>query len=337
MGSPPACPSRSPPPPRPVTADRTRSVAGAAAPRLRPGDRVAVVSPASTPDRAAVECGVTVLESWGLVPEVGAHAFDRHAFRAGTDADRHADLATALADPGVRAVFATRGGKGSYRIADRFTGSTSAQPPLLVGFSDVTVLQLRLLLDGVARPVHAPMVAGLADLGPDAAEQLHRVLTTAEPVRVASAPAEPTAVLTIAGGSGSGAVSGALLGGNLDSLATAAGWALPPLRGAILLLEAVNQRLGHIDRQLTMLRNAGHLDGIVGVAVGRFTDCGPGVDEPADWSLLDLLAEHLGRWGVPVLGGLPLGHGPDPASVPIGTAATLDVSAGLLTVAAAAE
>lgn len=85
-------------------------------PLLRPHDVVRLVSPASRPDPAAVERRVEVLRGWGLRIEVAPHAFDKFSYLAGTDADRLSDLVDALLDPGVRAVFATRGGKGSYRI-----------------------------------------------------------------------------------------------------------------------------------------------------------------------------------------------------------------------------
>ena len=78
-----------------------------------------LVSPASTPSRDGVARGVELLESWGLRVEVGRHAFDEHGYLAGDDHDRLADLNEAFRDPGVRAVLATRGGKGAYRIADR--------------------------------------------------------------------------------------------------------------------------------------------------------------------------------------------------------------------------
>ena len=87
------------------------------APRVRVGDRVRFVSPASTPDREAVARGAELLRSWGLDVEIAPHAFDTQGYLAGHDADRLSDLNDALRDPGVRAVFATRGGKGAYRIA----------------------------------------------------------------------------------------------------------------------------------------------------------------------------------------------------------------------------
>ena len=88
-------------------------------------------------------------------------------------------------------------------------------------------------------------------------ESLRRLLMTEEPIVIRSRDAEITSTLTT-----SGVAEGVLLGGNLDMIATAAGWALPSLDGAILLLEAVNMYVGQVDRQLTMLRKAGHLDGL---------------------------------------------------------------------------
>ncbi|WFU07832.1 hypothetical protein QA646_10920 [Rhizobium sp. CB3090] len=134
---------------------------------------------------------------------------------------------------------------------------------------------------------------------------------------------EPTSALTT-----EGSVTGRLIGGNLDMVATAAGWALPDLRGAILLLEAVNMYRGQVDRQLTMLRKAGHLNGLAGVAVGQFTR----FEFDRRFSVIDILREHLDTLGVPVLGGLPLGHGRSPLNVPIGAVAVLNAKAGTLTV-----
>jgi muramoyltetrapeptide carboxypeptidase len=99
-----------------------------------------------------------------------------------------------------------------------------------------------------------------------------------------------------------------------------------------LVLEAFNLRLGHIDRELTMLMNAGHLDGVVAVAVGQYTECGADASTQGDWTVNDVLRDRLGRLGVPVLGGLPIGHGDQPMAVPVGTTATLDADAGELVV-----
>ncbi|MGH9125239.1 MAG: hypothetical protein ACRDZ8_11025 [Acidimicrobiales bacterium] len=58
------------------------------APRLRPGDRVRFVSPAS-PDREGVERGAEIVVGWGLRVEIAPHAFNRLGHHlAGCDDDR---------------------------------------------------------------------------------------------------------------------------------------------------------------------------------------------------------------------------------------------------------
>lgn len=291
---------------------------------LRPGDSVRLVSPASTPEEAGVARTVRRLEELGLRPSLGRHVFDRLGYLAGRDEDRLADLNDAFRDPAVRAVIATRGGKGAYRIAGGLDFSAiRADPKLLVGFSEITILHLAVW--------HHARVPGLHGACWDEglpAESFAQSVLTAAPVIVAAQPEEPTAALTT-----SGRASGILLGGNLDMIAAAAGWTLPSLSGAILLIEDVGKGLGHIDRHLTRLFNAGCLRGVVGVAVGQFTDC----DTAEGWTVIDVLQDHLPRFGVPVLGGLPLGHGTGAVAVPVGTAAVLDADRGMLTVEAASS
>ena len=90
------------------------------------------------------------------------------------------------------------------------------------------------------------------------------------------------------------------------------GWALPDLDGAILLLEDHHGTgLGQIDRCFAQLVHGGHLDRIVGVALGTFGEFE--TTEASGWTLADVVSGWLDRLGVPVLGGLPIGHGRNPA------------------------
>ena len=270
-----------------------------------------------------------MLSEIGLTCEVAPHAFDVHRYMAGTDEHRLGDMNDALRDPTVHAIFATRGGKGAYRIADGLDfAAARSHPKVLLGFSEITILHMMLLKHARLAGMHgAPWDA--ESFGDATASSFRQALFTSAPVTIQSVAHEPTSALTTGG-----TATGPLIGGNQDSIATAAGWGLPSFEGAILLLESVNMRLGHVDRQLTMLRNAGHLRGIVGVAVGQYTNCGPESFEPPEWSVIDVLRDRLCSLGVPVLGGLPIGHGPSPNAVPIGTMATLDADAGQLRVEA---
>ena len=297
---------------------------------LQAGDRVRLVSPASTPSQEGVNRCLRLYESWGLRVEVGQHAFCEVGYLAGTDEQRLADLNDALRDDGVRAIFATTGGKGSYRIAQRLDfDAATRNPKFLVGFSDITALHLALLRFSGLAGVHG-LLSSWSDeyIGPQSVEAFRRALMTADDIVIRADLLEPTASLTT-----KGIACGHLVGGNLDTLAITAGWALPNLDGAILLIEAANMGLGHVDRQLTMLANAGHLKGIHGVAVGQFTS----FHAHGDWTIIDVLRDHLNRYGIPILGGLPIGHGKNPQTVPLGTMATLDADTGTLCVLSAGQ
>jgi muramoyltetrapeptide carboxypeptidase len=297
--------------------------------RLRAGDRVRLVSPASTPSRVAVARGVELLEGWGLRVEIGRHTFDQLGYLAGADRDRLADLNDAFRDPGVRAVFASRGGKGAYRIAGQLdVEAARADPKPLVGFSDITYLHLAQHRAGVPGGFHGPGLSWNADYcDAGCAEGLRRALMEVEPIEVRSDPAAYTARFSTGG-----AVVGTLVGGNLDAISRSVGWALPDLDGAILLLEDHHGTgLGQIDRCFAQLFHGGHLDRLAGVAIGTFGEFE--TTEAGGWTLDDVVSGWLDRLRVPVLGGLPLGHGRNPATVPLGTATTIDPCSGTMTVA----
>jgi muramoyltetrapeptide carboxypeptidase len=290
---------------------------------LRPGDRVAIVSPAGPANAVRVEHGMELLRSWGLIPELGKHALAQHGYLAGSDADRLADLTAAVRDPGIRAVLATRGGYGAQRILDGVPWDLLVDDPkLLVGFSDITALHLAVWQAAGLASLYGPGMAWDSErLGAAGLESARSAMMTDAAVTIAVDPAEPGASVVVPG-----VARGPLLGGNLSLVAASVGAGLPSLAGAVLLLEEVGEAPYRIDRMLTQLRRSGALDGIVGVALGQLTSCGT-VDS--------VLADRLGDLGVPVLGGLPIGHGPGQLTVPLGTPATLDVGGATLVVEAA--
>jgi muramoyltetrapeptide carboxypeptidase len=299
-------------------------------PALRPGDRVALVSPAGPPSPERVERGVELLRSWGFDVHLAPHALGTPggpSYLAAADDLRLADLNAALRDPSVRGVFCTRGGYGTQRLVDRLDlDAVRRDPKVVVGFSDITGLQAALWARCRLVTFHGPGAAwDDARSGRRSADSLRSAVTDPahRPVLAAS-PSEPTSAVRVDGP----AVDGTLLGGNLSLLAAACGTPdAPRLAGAVLLVEEVGEAPYRVDRLLTQLRRSGALDGVVGVAVGQFTHC----DDPGGGTgVVDVLAERLGDLGVPVLGGLPVGHGADQLTVPLGVRVLLDTRAGTL-------
>ncbi|WP_218639401.1 LD-carboxypeptidase [Streptomyces sp. IMTB 2501] len=290
------------------------------------------MSPASPPSREGVARGVELLSSWGLRVELGRHVFDQWGYMAGRDEDRAFDLNSAFRDPGVRAVIAARGGKGAYRIVDSLdTDALRRDPKPVVGFSDITHIHLAVWARCRLAGLHGPFANWSAEWsGPASADALRRALMTTDPVTVLRDPAEASAAVTIGG-----VATGILVGGNLDAVRTEIGAGLPSLKGAILFLEhQKGTGLGEIDRALTQLSRSGSLDGLRGVALGQFLGFDQSAAHPATggWGLVDVLRDRLARLDVPVLGGLPVGHGAHPPTVPLGTEARIDTATGTLTV-----
>lgn len=145
-------------------------------PMLRPGDRVRLVSPASFPTGAWLEESTEILRSWGLRVEVGEHALDQWGYMAGRDQDRIYDLNNAFRDPGVCAIITTRGGAGAYRIAaDLDFDAVRADPKPVVGFSDITNLQLALWRHCRLATIHGCLA------GERAKASVRQLLMTTEP------------------------------------------------------------------------------------------------------------------------------------------------------------
>jgi muramoyltetrapeptide carboxypeptidase len=294
---------------------------------LNPGDTVMLVSPSGPTKPERVARGIELLTGWGLRPVLGPNAYARQGYLAGSDTLRAADLNAAFADPEVRGVLCTRGGYGTQRIVDTIDmDAVRRDPKVVAGFSDITALQLALWRGTRLATVHGPGAAWLDERTPPvSAESLRAALMGKDPIVVKRVETEETAAVAVPG-----TATGPLLGGNLSLIVSSVGTPdFPDLRGAILLVEDVGEAPYKVDRMLTHLRRAGVFDGVAGVAVGQFTDCADGWAVP----VTEVLADRLGDLGVPVLGGLPIGHGTGQLTVPVGTAATLDADAGVLTVA----
>ncbi|QAY73503.1 LD-carboxypeptidase [Agromyces protaetiae] len=286
---------------------------------LRPGARVALVAVSGPPAAPLVERSLDLVRAWGLEPVVFpsvAASHPRASYLAGDDAQRAADLQQAWCDPSIDAVFCVRGGYGSVRVLDRLDVSAlaAAAPKPLFGSSDVTgVHEFWLERLGVAT-WFTPMLATGALLDDDEAiESLRR--SVLEPVAGRVYTSSDARVLV------PGRATGQTVGGNLSLVAMTLGAkGRPPVdnTGRIALLEDVTEATYRVDGFLMSLLRAGWFDGIAGIALGSWHECGPLEEIEA------LAVELLAPLGVPLVWELGFGHGPRAHSVPLGTIATLE-------------
>ncbi|GAA3469023.1 S66 peptidase family protein [Nonomuraea roseola] len=273
---------------------------------MRAGDTVAIVSPSGPANATLLARGVRLLEGLGLKVVLGEHVLDREGFLAGSDADRAADLQAAWCDPAVSAVFCSRGGYGAARLLDLldWAAMREAGPKVLLGSSDITALHHVVATELGLPTLHGPMPACDAVTDPVTWDNLQAALFGQAP------PVTGDTVLR------EGRAEGVMAGGNLSLLASLCGTRhQPSFAGRLVLLEDIAEHPYRIDRMLTQLLQSGVFDGVRGIALGSWVDCG----DP-----LPVLAERLLPLEVPVIAGLPVGHGTPQWSVWLGALGVID-------------
>ncbi|MFF0740053.1 LD-carboxypeptidase [Streptomyces sp. NPDC004111] len=304
--------------------------------RLRPGARVAIVAPSGPVPGDRLEEGLGILRGWGLEPVVMPHVRETHPrfrYLAGDDADRARDLTEAWCDPSVAAVLCARGGYGAQRMTDlvdwaamRAATAALGRPKVFVGYSDVTALHEAFAVRMGVATLHGPMTAALSFLkdGPTQ-ESLRATLFEPESVLTLGLPTARALV--------PGRAHGITLGGCVSLLAADLGTpaARPSARGGLLVVEDIGEEAYRLDRILTQLLRSGWLDGVAGIALGSWVDCGPYETE-----IRPVLYDRLAGLGVPVVEELGFGHSATALTVPLGVPAELDADAGTLTLTAPA-
>jgi muramoyltetrapeptide carboxypeptidase len=267
---------------------------------------------------AALEAGEAQLRQAGFHTVRREDLTDRSGYLAGDDRRRARELMELIEDDAVDAILCARGGYGCHRIVadlDPLRVRAAAKP--LIGFSDVTTLLLWQRKRAGLIGFHAPMLERRVGMLPEELDSLVRVL--------GGAPAP--ALMGEARGGGRG--EGRLVGGSLTLLAASLGtpWEVNT-RGAILLFEEVGEKPYAIDRILQQLRAAGKLEALAGVGVGHLLDCvDPKRETP---SAEEVVLEALAPLGIPLVLGLPFGHGRPNLSWPFGVRGLLDGERGAL-------
>jgi muramoyltetrapeptide carboxypeptidase len=287
---------------------------------------VQLIAPSGYPhDRAAMERGVARLRDAGCTVE-GLEVLDRVDTRfAGDDAARANDInALAVMDALPDIALAVRGGYGATRLLphlhyealrERLDGTNT----LLVGHSDFTAVQLALHAKSGLCTLTGPM------LGPDFGAERPSALTLDHfwsTIGASGGHAEWQ------GKGGDIDVEGPLWGGNLAVLCSLIGTPyFPVIDGGILYIEDVGEPPFRIERLLYQL----HLSGVLGrqraLVIGDFIRCQPSTYDNG-YDLAAAFARIRAVAGIPVVDGMPYGHGPDKLTLPFGAPSRLRVEEG---------
>lgn len=296
--------------------------------RLCRGDTIGVVSPASpSENKSEVTRGIETLEAMGYKVKLGRNVNKRKGFVAATEAERAEDINQMFKDDAIDAIFVTQGGYGSAQLFEKLDfEAIASNPKIFTGFSDITSLHLAMNKIAGLVTFHGPGMARFnsEDLSTYTEKQFFQALETADPLGEIPLADQRKWLNPI----GKGKCQGLLIGGNLTLICASLGTPYEiDIKDKILLIEDVDTEPWIFDHMLCHLRNAGKLQEAAGIVVGECKNCVPFKYEPGflvDTSLEDVLEYYLSPLGVPVLYGLPLGHGGDLATLPLGVMAELD-------------
>lgn len=286
---------------------------------LNRGDTIAVVAPASAPPMGPLGEGMELLKSWGY--EVHPVGLDDPGdeYLAASDSVRTTRYLAALGDQRFKAVWFARGGYGSVRVLAHLRAQEGLDypqrvPPLVIGFSDVSLLLASLYQSAGWACLHGPNVTTLARMSKRWQADLRRQLGTGQVPAVSG-------LEKVVGGTG----EGQLLVMNLSLLCSVIGTPLEPdLRGRLLVLEDVSESPYRLDRLFMQLSLSPGFGALAGLVLG---DLDGGWGSSRLRKTVTALCEGA---GIPCALGAPLGHGDQQRTLPLGLRARLDVSAGNL-------
>jgi muramoyltetrapeptide carboxypeptidase len=283
---------------------------------LRPGDKIALVAPASSFSREAFLAGCDRLRQMGFEPVYSQNIFDRDIYFAGTVERRAHEFQEFWRREDIAALICVRGGYGSNYLVEKLDyDMIAAHPKILLGSSDITSLLTAIHDRTGLIGFHGPMVAKDIAGGTFDEASWRSALQGASNWTVPSSGIE---VLR------TGKAAGRLYGGCLSIMVASLGTPFEiQTEDTILFIEDIAEKPFRIDRMLMQLQLAGKLDSVRGVVFGEMLDCAPPKGET--YTLQQVIMRVLAPYNVPIVYGLKSGHVTSGnITLPIGVQAELE-------------
>ena len=292
--------------------------------RLEAGGSIGIISPARWLDGPLLDAGCAELHRRGYRTKVHAQNYQRlHQF-AGPDEVRLGAIHDLFKDPEVAVILCTKGGYGTLRYLDQLDFDLiRARPKPLVGYSDATALLVANYECAGLVGFHGPMLLTFADQHEaPSIDALMSCLTNSSPSVFDCSPDGSSRTLRVGRG------QGRLIGGNLSILANLIGTrGEPDLDGAVLFLEDVDEYYYALDRLFVHLRRAGWLASLSGLIVGRMVNAKDN-QIPFGIDIDEMVLDACRGTTYPILSQVPIGHVPQPMTLPVGVLAELRATDG---------
>lgn len=287
--------------------------------RLAQGSRIGVFAPASPANSVELIAGLAELKRQGF-QVVSNQDSKAEGYFAGLAIERLNSFAACVNSEQVDGAIALRGGYGSNYLLDFDLKRNLTLMKAVIGFSDLTTMQIYLWQKCGWVTFYGPMVAAGFNAGAGAVkgyDESSFLQAVGKPEGGWKLRLKGEAVLT-------GQSTGRVLGGCLTLLEATIGtpWELDT-KDSILILEDRAMKPYQVDRVLMHLKHAGKFEGVRGIVLGEFPGSEPAVAGAP--GVKEVCARILRPLGVPIVFGAPVGHTPRPMlTVPLGIQARLD-------------
>lgn len=299
--------------------------------RLRRGDKIALVAPASFISEKSLQTSIEKVEQMGFIPVWSRKILCKYGYLSATDKERADDFNSMIKDKEIKGIICAGGGYGCTRILDLLDyDMIKENPKVIIGFSDNTAL---------INAVHKK--TGLITFHGPIARTMHQGYNGEHFENLTINPVDEYIIessdddlqksqddkvyerYTITSGKG----QGELVGGNLTLICSLMGTPYQiDFENKIVMIEDINEEPYRIDRMLTQLISSGELSKAAGIVFGICKDCDK-TDKTKtanSFTLREVIEDRIKPLNIPAAYGLSFGHNINNFTFPIGVKAEFD-------------
>ena len=291
---------------------------------LKTGDKVAIAAPARsavTLPEGRLDAVIEFLTAKGFDVILADDMFVDTQYGVGDGSAKiRADAFNALVrDPEIKAIFCIRGGYGSMHLLPYLDYEAMRQNrPIIVGYSDITAMQIAILQNAGLVTFHGPMLS--PNYGQEKAFGLlfDILMNPSGEIPLENIDGTEFSVIN------EGTAEGVIVGGNMTLISSLMGTPYEiDLKGKILFIEELDEAPYKLHRYMWQLKLAGKLDEAAAVLIG---DILPDREYDDPDISVKVILEVLQDLTVPILYNVRAGHGVNPLTIPIGATARIEGS-----------
>ena len=297
-------------------------------PRLRPGDKIGIISPSEPVTKVYFQKALRVIGKMGFEVVLGKNVFNVYSdYMAGTDRERASDINLMFKNPEIKGILCSCGGFNSNRLLDLIDYDVVRNnPKVFMGFSDITVLLNAIHKKTGLITFHGQNMEGFSSGLSGKNEYTREYFEKAVMQKESIGKISPRGNIEIIR---PGKVRGRLVGGNLSVLITLIGTEYEPdWDGRILFWEELEQTPQDIDHHLTHLRLSGVFDRISGMVIGKLVKCRfppfSYIKNKNVSPIGKIILEISKDYNFPIIFGVPFGHIDRQIVLPIGVKASIN-------------